>query len=107
MGASDNEQLPMITEVTPCCGIGSQNGSQNNEGSKCVWLSMKPGVTTASPASSSVSPSTASDAPTSTITPSRTRTSARTPGAPVPSTTVPPRTTYPLMGASGLRGRRR
>ena len=53
----------MSTEVTPCCGIGSQNGSQNNDGSKWVWLSMNPGVTTAPPASSSVSPSTASAAP--------------------------------------------
>ena len=82
----------MSTDVTPCCGIGSQNGSQNNDGSKCVWLSMNPGVTTAPPASSSVSPSTANDGPTSTITPSRTRTSATTGAAPVPSTTVPPRT---------------
>ena len=42
-GASESEQLPMSTVVTPCCGIGSQLGSQKSVGSKCVCESMKPG----------------------------------------------------------------
>src|SRR5262245_46784708 len=53
---------------------------------------MKPGATNAPPASTTVSPSGASPGASSTITPSRTRTSASRAGAPVPSTTVPPRT---------------
>ena len=32
-GVSDNEQLPVTTVVTPCCGIGSSSGSHHNDGS--------------------------------------------------------------------------
>ena len=28
-----------------CLGIGSHSGSQKTVGSKCVWMSMNPGVT--------------------------------------------------------------
>src|SRR5262245_46624206 len=52
-------------------------------------MSMNPGATTAPDASSSRSAST--DGPIATTRPPETPTSARTPGAPVPSTTVPPR----------------
>ena len=45
----------MSTVVTPCCGIGSQLGSQKSVGSKWVCESMKPGATVAPPASSSCS----------------------------------------------------
>src|SRR5581483_399475 len=54
-------------------------------------MSMNPGATTWSPASSVRSPS--SPEPIADTRPSVTATSARTPGAPVPSTTVPPRMT--------------
>src|SRR3954452_23729136 len=52
---------------------------------------MEPGVTTAPDASITLAPSTGRSAPTSTISLPRTRTSARWAGAPVPSTTSPPR----------------
>ena len=44
-GARESEQFPSSTVVTPCCGMGSAPGSQNNDGSRCVWVSMNPGVT--------------------------------------------------------------
>src|SRR4051794_3496572 len=54
-------------------------------------MSMKPGATTQPSASTVTSPSRL--VPTSVMWPSLTATSARRPGAPVPSTTVPPRIT--------------
>src|SRR5262245_51455793 len=55
-------------------------------------MSMKPGATTRSVASI-VRSARADTSPTATMRPSFTATSARSPGAPVPSTTVPPRMT--------------
>src|SRR4051812_3499502 len=54
-------------------------------------MSMKPGATTQPSASTSTSPRRL--VPTSVMWPSLTATSARRPGAPVPSTRVPPRIT--------------
>ena len=91
-GYSDRLQLPTSIVVTPCSGSGSRVGSQNTCGSVWAWVSMKPGATTAPPASKivlAVGPQVR--APTSTMRPARTRTSARRRGAPVPSTTSPPR----------------
>ncbi len=90
IGASDSEQLPITTVVTPCWGMGSRAGSQNSEASKCVWLSTKPGARTPPSRSSCASPSGRRSRPTSTMVPPRTRTSRGAAGAPVPSTTRPP-----------------
>src|SRR5689334_4072204 len=68
---------------------------------------MKPGATYAPSASTTVSPSGARPGATSATTPSRTRTSAARGGAPVPSTSAPPRTSrFPLMGSTLSRGER-
>ena len=45
-GASDSEQLPITTVVTPCSSDGVASPSQHSCGSKWVWMSMKPGLTT-------------------------------------------------------------
>src|SRR3954447_2263058 len=58
---------------------------------------MNPGATNAPTASTIVSPSGASAVSISTTMPSRTRTSAARAGAPVPSTTVPPRSSRSPM----------
>src|SRR4051794_35740912 len=58
-----------------------------------------PGATTRPPASM-VSAASSLISPTATIRPSRTPTSARRPGEPVPSTTVPPLITQSSMSAS-------
>ena len=51
MGARLSEQLPVTTVVMPCSIEGVACPSQHNCGSKCVWISMKPGETTKSLAS--------------------------------------------------------
>src|SRR3954451_24230280 len=61
---------------------------------------MNPGVTTAPDASISLAPSTGRSGLTSTISLPRTRTSARRAGAPVPSTTSPPRIRISLSDIS-------
>src|SRR6266550_1975322 len=58
-----------------------------------------PGATTR-PAASIVSRASSVTAPTATIRPARTPTSARRPGAPVPSTTVPPLITQSSINRS-------
>src|SRR5262245_50915292 len=58
---------------------------------------MRPGVTSAPVASISSSPSGERRSPISAMTPSRTRTSARRDGPPVPSTKAPPRTSTSRM----------
>src|SRR5207248_2724646 len=67
---------------------------------------MSPGVTSAPAASMTSSPSGERSGPTSAMTPSRTRTSPATPGAPVPSTIVPPRTSTSPMPRIFARPRR-
>ena len=84
-GASDSEQLPITTVVTPCSSDGVANPSQQSCGSKCVWMSMKPGLTTRPVAS--MTRSGASTLPV--ILPSRMNTSRATGAVPVPSTTKP------------------
>ena len=63
---------------------------------------MKPGVTTHPDASSSRSPCSA--VPISEMRPPVMATSARRPGAPVPSTTVPPRITMSAAIGSSFHG---
>ena len=103
VGNNDNEQLPTRAVVTPCWGLGSQAGSQNICGSRWVWVSMKPGVTTAPEASSSglavagqPLPHLDDDAQW------RMRTSAGKAGRPVPATTVPPTTKRSALGWIGV-----
>src|SRR5437763_12910003 len=69
-------------------------------------MSTNPGVTSAPSASTSLAPAPATE-PTSTTTPSRTATSAERAGAPVPSTTEPPRITrsYSAIAASQRKSR--
>ncbi len=77
-GASDSEQLPVTTVVTPCSSTGVASGSQLSWASKCVWMSMKPGATTRSVASTAPScRPAASTRPMWAMRPSRTPTSAR------------------------------
>ena len=87
-GANPTPQLPMAMVVTPCSDDGAMIGSQVAWPSKCVWMSMKPGVTSAPSASSSRS-AVESTVPTAVITPSVTSTSPGVPAAPVPSMIVP------------------
>jgi hypothetical protein len=74
---------PCVTELTA-------RGSTTSVKSEWLWISMNPGVTYKPWASRTGTPSGAGIGATSTIRPSRTNTSARAGGAPVPSTTVPP-----------------
>jgi hypothetical protein len=94
-GANATPQLPSTTDVTPCQHDEVATGSHASCASRWVWASTNPGVTTR-PSASSVrlaEPSTAPVplSPTATMRSPRTATSARRAGAPVPSTTVPPR----------------
>ena len=91
-GAKVTPQLPSTTEVTPCQHDELAIGSQASWASRWVWMSTKPGVTTCPSASISRRPGP-STRPTSTILSPSTATSPVHPGAPVPSTTVPPRIT--------------
>src|SRR6516225_4822168 len=88
-GAKPTPQLPITTVVTPCQHVGVSSGSHVTWPSKCVWTSTKPGVTSA-PSASTFSRANSLTRPTSVTTPSVIATSAVRPGAPVPSTTVPP-----------------
>ena len=98
VGMRESEQLPVSTVVTPCCGIGSQSGSQKSVGSRCVWMSMKPGATIAPPASIVRSPACgARSGPISMIVRPLTRTSASKAAAPLPSTMLPPRISRSAM----------
>ena len=92
-GARESEQLPITTVVTPCSSDGVARPSQQSCGSKWVWMSMKPGLTTR-PAASMVRSGAST---TGATLPSRTNTSRRTGAAPVPSTTNPFRIASVLM----------
>ena len=92
-GANPTPQLPIATDVTPCRLDGASSGSHVAWPSKWVCTSTKPGVTTRPSASMTSAPVVSRLGPTAVITPSAMATSAERPGAPVPSTTVPPRTT--------------
>src|SRR5262249_46783180 len=92
-------QLPITTVVTPCQQLGVSIGSQVTWPSKCVCTSTKPGVTSA-PSASTVVRALPSTLPTSVTTPSLIATSAVRPGAPVPSTTLPPLITRSCITSS-------
>src|SRR6476646_7967428 len=95
-GAKPTPQFPSTAVVTPCQHDGVRCGSQVAWPSKCVCMSTKPGVTSMPSASISRRPRV-STRPSSTIRPPSTATSAVRAGAPVPSTTVPPRITSSCM----------
>src|SRR5262245_37880636 len=81
-----------MSVVTPCITLNAIFGSVSTAMSSWLWTSMKPGVT-AKPVASSSTPARSGTVPTSTMRSPRTATSARAPGAPLPSYTVPPRIT--------------
>src|SRR5689334_17286871 len=89
-GANPMPQLPTTAVVTPCQHDGVRCGSQVAWPSKWVCTSTKPGVTN-SPSASTTRRARSPTRPTSTMRPASTATSATDAGAPVPSTTVPPR----------------
>jgi hypothetical protein len=91
-GANVTPQLPITAVVTPCQHDTVPTGSQASCASRWVWMSTKPGVTSL-PVASITSVAVPSHAPTSTMRSPTMATSARRPGAPVPSITVPPRIT--------------
>jgi hypothetical protein len=95
-GARVKPQLPMTAVVTPCQHEQLPSGSQNTCASMCVWPSMKPGETTWPVASISSFPLSRMRAIAAILSPT-TPTSARYPGIPVPSTTVPLRITRSYM----------
>ena len=85
-GASDSEQLPISTVVTPCSMQGVARRSQQICGSKCVCTSMNPGASTLPRASMTRAPAAGRSRPTAAMAPSRTATSPCCDGPPVPST---------------------
>src|SRR5499426_2660919 len=87
-GASVKPQLPITTEVMPCQHDDVPSGSQKTCASMWVWPSMKPGVTTW-PSASITSRARSRIRPIVAMRPCRTPTSARYPGSPEPSMTVP------------------
>ena len=74
----------------PATAAGSRSGSHHIAPSRWVWVSMTPGIDESAGGVDHRLAVGARSGPTSTITPSRTRTSAGTGAAPVPSMTVPP-----------------
>ena len=98
-GAKVKPQLPMTAVVTPWKHELSPNGSHAIWASMWVCTSMNPGLTTRSLASISRSAERPLRLPISAITPSCTKTSAISPGRPVPSITVPPRRISSLIDA--------
>ena len=84
-------QLPTTTVVTPWLTFGSMCGAERTIWSSWVCTSMNPGATIMPPASITRAPSAARFAPTATMRSPSMRTSALKRGAPVPSMTVPPR----------------
>src|SRR5499426_306120 len=87
-GASVKPQLPMTTLVIPCQHDDVPSGSQKICASMWVWPSMKPGATTC-PSASMTSRARSRIRPIVVMRPCRTPTSARYPGSPEPSMTVP------------------
>ena len=71
-----NPQLPITAVVTPSAGDGRTYGSQVTCASKCVWLSMMPGISASPPASITRVASTGSDGPIARMRPLRTARSA-------------------------------
>src|SRR5207247_260125 len=100
--------------VTPCITLKGMTGSRRTAKSSWLCTSMKPGLTAMPRASTSVLPRSVT-VPTAAIFSPDTATSARTPGTPVPSNTVPPRITrsnvamasLPRAMGSLVRGRHR
>src|SRR5215831_14435151 len=84
-------QLPTITVVTPWLILGRASGAESTIRSSWVCTSMNPGATTLPATSMTWAPSLASPGSIATIRPSSMRTSASNRSAPVPSITVPPR----------------
>ena len=105
-GADDPPQLPHTTSVTPMCNALSSASLTNIASSECEWMSMNPGAMTRSFASMTRAPSFARSAPTAAMRPRSIATSARRPGAPVPSITVAPRIKRSVTtGAARVPGR--
>ena len=83
-GAGLMPHCPMTIVVTPCSRRFSPSGCRGR--TKSAWLWMKPGASILSPASTSAAPPQgATFRPTSTMTPSRTRTPPRYHALPLPS----------------------
>ncbi len=89
-GARVKPQLPITTLVTPCQHEQVPSGSQETWASMWVWPSMKPGDTTCPSASTSCF-AEARMRPIVAMRPRMMPTSARNPGIPEPSITVPSR----------------
>ena len=92
---TDDPQLPVTIVVTPSSRKLSARGFpwmplRRDDDSTWVWTSMKPGARTSPPASTVFVASASGSEPTNWMRPSRTPTSARNHGLPVPSTTRAP-----------------
>ena len=101
-GASESEQLPGTTLVTPCSSDGLASGSQHSCASKCVCGSTKPGAT-ARPVASIVRLAAGSAGPTDTILPFAMPRSPRKAGSPEPSTIRPFWMARSSMSSSAFR----
>ena len=92
-GADEPPQFPQTTRVTPMWRALSRASFTNIASSECEWMSMNPGVIIRSETSSVRASSWARSRPIAAMRPSFIATSARRAGAPVPSMTLPPRST--------------
>ena len=85
IGKAENEQLPTTSVVTPCRSLLSPSPSTSKVRSECVWMSMKPGHSTAPRTSTSrcasngSRPPSVSAAPIEAMRPSATATCPREP----------------------------
>src|SRR5499427_2496713 len=106
-GTTPEPQLPTTSVVTPCITLKGMVGSRSTAKSSWLCTSMKPGATAIPRASISVRPRSVTT-PTAEIRSAVSATSAGTPGAPLPSNTIPPRsTTSNVAIGQGSSARRR
>ena len=98
-------QWPMTSVVTPWRTLLSAWGMRARVKSEWVLMSMKPGATTRPLASIMRAPAAVMSPPMAAMRPSLNATSARRPGAPVPSMTSPPWMRMSSAIADGLGNR--
>src|SRR5919108_5814759 len=95
-------QLPAISVVTPILSVLSAPRLASRLQSECEWQSMKPGATTRPAASITRLAAADARSPMAAMRSPATPRSARTHGAPLPSTIRPPRiTTSSIMALLG------
>src|SRR5262249_35643677 len=104
VGAGEKPHMPVTSVVTPCRSLDSAEGTWSREKSEWACMSMKPGVTRCPRASITRPDSPSSSGAMAATRSPRRPTSATWAGAPLPSTTAPPRMSQSKLTASGLGG---